>query len=315
MIFMGEYSATTMYIGNDEIIMMVKQGTLYYMTMTTSGAFSNVSPSVDTAAGDGTTGSVWKRFSGSFKSVATELLLAESALIAGWKFEDGVLKSQGGAGLVILDGRATSSDGSNPDNTDPRIAIGKPFADRRSAPFRVYEDGTLYASKARLSGDLTVGGNVHVNEDGTIVAKGGRFDGFLSLPFKRLEDSDSTHTGTNYNIHNYVLGDYSNIISGNDAPNNRDRIYLPKNASWNGRIISIINRNPAVGEDLVGLFYATTIAIQGGDSFLENLSSVPSGYVAPATVTLRAGMIQFCCIVIDNAVKWLILTTTKNDGI
>jgi hypothetical protein len=143
------------------------------------------------------------------------------------------------------------------------------------------------------------------------VAKGGRFDGFLSLPFKTLAASDSTYTGTSYNIHNYVLGDYSNIISGNDAPNNRDRIYLPKNASWNGRVISIINRNPAVGEDLVGLFYATTIAIQGGDSFLENIATTPSGYVAPTTITLRAGMIQLCCVEIGGDVKWMILTNQK----
>ena len=161
MAFMGEYSASETYVGSNELIMMVKQGTLYYMTMTGSGTFSNISPSADVAAGDGTTGSKWKRFSGNYKSVATELLLAESALIAGWKFEDGVLKSQGGAGLVILDGRATSSDGDDPSNTDPRIAIGKSFAERRTAPFRVYEDGTLYASDAHLSGEINAtSGNI-----------------------------------------------------------------------------------------------------------------------------------------------------------
>jgi hypothetical protein len=152
MIFTGEYSSSETYQGSNEIIMMVKQGALYYMTMPSSGTFSNISPSTDVASGDGTTGSRWQKFSGNFKSVATGLLLAESALIAGWMFKNGVLQSQNE--LVILDGRPVPNTSQDPSDPAPRIALGASYANRRSAAFRVYENGTLYASDAHLSGEV-----------------------------------------------------------------------------------------------------------------------------------------------------------------
>jgi hypothetical protein len=292
MMFMGEYSATTTYIGSNEIIMMVKEGSLYYMTMTTSGTLSGVSPGSNVAAGDGTTGSVWKRFSGSFKSVATELLLAESALIAGWRFEDGVLKSQGGAGLVILDGRATSSDGDDPDNTDPRIAIGKPFAGRRSAPFRVYEDGTLYAANAHLSGDLTANGNVHIDGDGTITVRGGRFNGFLSFPFKKMSESDVISAG----YQTWKLNRDVNLIVDRSVvePQSGTTILLPSDVAYNGMLVNIFRYDRTIS-------YADgTVEIRtedGSDFFVNHATSAIDGSSRTNSVYLSGALLQFVCVV------------------
>jgi hypothetical protein len=169
---------------------------------------------------------------------------------------------------------------------------------------------SISAEHINLTGDITANGNVHINQDGTLIAKGGIFNGFLQMPFKKISLSDATYTGYEYNTHYYVLGDYANVITGDDAPSNRDYVYLPKNTGWNGRIISIINQNPP-SQNVSGMFYATTISIQGGDAFMENIASVPDNYTAPTNVTLRAGMIQFCCIVINNNARWMILTAQK----
>jgi hypothetical protein len=231
-VFMGEYSSTTTYIGSGDIIMMVKEGTLYYMTMPASGTFSNISPSANVSAGDGTTGTKWKKFSGSFKSVATELLLSEEALIAGWKFKDGVLMSQGGAGIAILDGRATSSDGDDPSNTDPRIAIGNPFATRRTAPFRVYEDGVLYASDVHLSGEVTatsgrIGGFVVYNDTvtGVRALKSSNEAGGAPAYIEMLSATTAIHLGGKKNA---TGDDYDSMYSNN--------ITLARLVSYRGRV-------------------------------------------------------------------------------
>ena len=85
LIYMGDYNASTTYVGSDTIIHMVKEG-VYYYAVTTAGVFGNVTPSAAVAAGDGTTGTKWKKFQGQFRSVATDLLLAEMANIAGWMY-------------------------------------------------------------------------------------------------------------------------------------------------------------------------------------------------------------------------------------
>lgn len=83
--FRGEYKTTEKYYGTKFRVDAVKYGSSYYVAAVDAGEQFNVSPD-DTAK--------WNPFGGSFESVATQLLLAEQANIAGWIFRNGRLESQ-----------------------------------------------------------------------------------------------------------------------------------------------------------------------------------------------------------------------------
>lgn len=85
MVFRGTYDPTATYYGNTLRLDVVKYNSSYYITKIDAGTFSNVNPLVT---------SKWNAFGASFESVATQLLLAENANIAGWIFRDGRLESQ-----------------------------------------------------------------------------------------------------------------------------------------------------------------------------------------------------------------------------
>lgn len=72
---------------------MVKYNNVFYVARIDAGTFSGVVP---------TNTSKWNTFGAQFESVATNLLLAENANIAGWVFRNGRLESQNGN--VYMDG-------------------------------------------------------------------------------------------------------------------------------------------------------------------------------------------------------------------
>lgn len=87
----------------------------------------------------------WTSYGANFQSVATGLLFAEEADIAGWKFKNDYIYSQGGN--VRLDGRSGQS---------VRIALGNSAATSpTSAPLRLYDSGALYAGSAEINGKIT----------------------------------------------------------------------------------------------------------------------------------------------------------------
>ncbi len=86
MLYRGVYDSTKTYYGNKTRLDCVKNtdGT-YYIARIDAGEFSGIAPT-DT--------SKWNSFGGSFESVATNLLLAELANIAGFIFRNNRLESQ-----------------------------------------------------------------------------------------------------------------------------------------------------------------------------------------------------------------------------
>lgn len=104
-IFRGVYDNTKTYYGNQYRVDVVKYSDTYYRTLIDAPygdeGFSRVEP---------TNTEYWTPFGGSFDSVATELLLAENANIAGWVFKDGKLQSQAtledGTPMAYLDGES-----------------------------------------------------------------------------------------------------------------------------------------------------------------------------------------------------------------
>ena len=105
-VFRGYYSSTKRYYGNSTRVDIVRYNSVYYITRTDApngtGGFTGVVP---------TNTAYWNQFGASFESVATNLLLAELANIAGWIFRNSRLESQ-----TLADG--TTTDGSTHENAD-----------------------------------------------------------------------------------------------------------------------------------------------------------------------------------------------------
>ena len=100
LVFRGEYKSDVTYYGNQYRVDCVKSSDgAYYVARIDAGEFKNVAP-------PGT--SKWNSFGAVFESVATNLLLAENANIAGWVFRNGRMESQttdsSGNPMAYLDG-------------------------------------------------------------------------------------------------------------------------------------------------------------------------------------------------------------------
>lgn len=85
MVFRGEYNESETYYGNKYRLDCVKYEEAYYIARIDAGTFSGTIP---------TDSNKWNPFGATFDSVATQLLLAENANIAGWIFRNGRLESE-----------------------------------------------------------------------------------------------------------------------------------------------------------------------------------------------------------------------------
>lgn len=94
MVYRGVYDSNKTYYGNQYRVDAVKYNGTYYVARIDAGEFYNVAP---------TNTSKWNNFGAQFDSIATGLLLAENANIAGWIFKNGKLYSQNNS--CYLDGK------------------------------------------------------------------------------------------------------------------------------------------------------------------------------------------------------------------
>lgn len=92
-VFRGVYDSSKTYYGTKYRLDVVKYNGIYYVTRIDAGTFSGVIP---------TNTNKWNSFGAQFESIATDLLLAENANIAGWIFRNNRLESQDGT--LWLDG-------------------------------------------------------------------------------------------------------------------------------------------------------------------------------------------------------------------
>lgn len=131
---------------------VVKDGSYYYMWNkyyrgTAPVASSSNKPSNSYTTVDGTSGRYWTRFGSSFESIATGLLLAETATIAGWEFADQYIYAQ--SNTMRLDGRTSPL-------SDVHLAAGSNAASSPgSAPFRIKKDGSMVSTKANITGTIS----------------------------------------------------------------------------------------------------------------------------------------------------------------
>ena len=85
LVFRGVYDSSKLYYGTPNRLDAVRYNGLYYVARIDAGEFSGVLP---------TSTSKWNSFGAQFETVATQLLLAENANIAGWIFRNGRLESE-----------------------------------------------------------------------------------------------------------------------------------------------------------------------------------------------------------------------------
>lgn len=161
MVYRGEYDSSKTYYGNQYRVDAVKHNGIYYIARIDAGEFHNVAP---------TNTSKWNNFGAQFESIATGLLLAENANIAGWIFRNNRLESQ-----TLADG--TTADGAT---------TKKPM---------VFMNG--------VTGEVSfAGGKVQFNSDGTVSIGNGKFaidkDGNVTMKNVTMENitaSSGTFTG------------------------------------------------------------------------------------------------------------------------
>ena len=100
MVFRGDYSESASYYGTAVRLDCVRYNESYYIARIDAGTFSGIMP---------TDKSKWNAFGATFDSVATQLLLAENANIAGWIFRNGRLESEAcdkdGNPMAFLNGK------------------------------------------------------------------------------------------------------------------------------------------------------------------------------------------------------------------
>lgn len=100
MVFRGDYSHAATYYGTSYRLDCVHYNGAYYIARIDAGEFSSIAPPDSTK---------WNAFGGTFESVATQLLLAENANIAGWIFRNGRLESEAkdkeGNPMAFLNGK------------------------------------------------------------------------------------------------------------------------------------------------------------------------------------------------------------------
>ena len=158
--FRGEFDSSKTYgwTGTQEgnVRDVVKHGNYYYMWnsyyrgQTYSGSSCNPGTYYTTTDGSAYRGSYrayWVRFGASFESIATGLLFADKATIAGWEFTDEYIYSQ--SNTMRLDGRTSPL-------SSIHLAAGSNAASKPgSAPFRVSTTGALTATNANIVGTIT----------------------------------------------------------------------------------------------------------------------------------------------------------------
>lgn len=109
----------------------------------------------------------------------------------------GTVQLAGSSGSILagITGNGTAA-------TSVRIWAGSTFANRASAPFRVLQDGTMYATKAVIKGtvestDATISGTIKAVGDGGTYGNGSYIGGF-AFGSSMMYPNDATMRGTVY---------------------------------------------------------------------------------------------------------------------
>lgn len=231
-VYRGEYSSTKRYYGNSFRVDIVKYNSAYYISRVDapngSGGFTGVAP---------TNTNYWNAYGASFESVATSLLLAELANIAGFIFRNNRLESQ------------TLSDGSTTDGATsktPMVFLNGLTGQASFAGGKVVfnSDGTVNIGNGKFTVDKngnTTMNNVTMNN---ITANSGTFKGVINADAGLIMKVEKFTANQEY----YYLKSETTVLivqtpyGKEQGDAHFQKIVLPQNPNV-GQVLTIINNN------------------------------------------------------------------------
>ena len=188
--------------------------------------------------------------------------------------------------------------------------------ERSEAPFRVYEDGSIIASKGMIGGLkisdsslITENGNFSVSSDGNLIAKSGVFSGFLRMPFKTFDEgatynsSDHTYTVSNcFNLNSYAsngTGPYGVTLK------------LPNSPDYSGAVLTIFDSPIKTRSS------PTLVITCESDTYIYHPSKKGTVGLEPVTSIscTRGGIIQFIGVEIIEYTYWFVVTDMMSDAV
>lgn len=229
-VYRGVYSATKTYFGNSQRVDIVKYGTAYYVARTDApngtGGFTGFAP---------TNTQYWNQFGSSFESVATSLLLAELANIAGFIFRNSRLESQKLADGTTTDGATTKT---------PMVFLdgNNGIASFAGGKVQFLSDGSVTIGNGKFTIDKN--GNVSMNDVtmSNITANSGTFKGIINAEKGLILKTQvsSSVSGTINAATVFFINKYTGQ-SGQDQ-NYRTHFNMPSNPNT-GQMLTIKNAN------------------------------------------------------------------------
>ena len=231
-VYRGEYSSTKRYYGNSFRVDIVKYNSAYYISRVDapngSGGFTGVAP---------TNTNYWNAYGASFESVATSLLLAELANIAGFIFRNNRLESQ-----TLADGSTT--DGAT--SKTPMVFLNGLTGQVAFAGGKVVfnSDGTVNIGNGKFTVDKngnTTMNNVTMNN---ITANSGTFKGVINADAGLIMKVEKFTANQEY----YYLKAETTVLivqtpyGKEQGDGHFQKVVLPQNPNV-GQVLTIINNN------------------------------------------------------------------------
>lgn len=225
-VYRGDYASNKTYYGNSVRIDIVKYNSMYYISRVDApngtGGFAGVVP---------TNTDYWNQFGANFESVATNLLLAELANIAGFIFRNSRLESQ-----TLSDG--TTTDGAT--TKTPMIYLNGKTGQAAFAGGKVVfnSDGTVNIGNGRFTIDRY--GNVSMNNVvmTNITANSGTFKGVINANGGLI--MNVVKTSASY----YYLSNSTTVLitSNTEITSSYMLVTLPSYPNV-GQVLTIVNNN------------------------------------------------------------------------
>lgn len=269
-VYLGEYSSTKRYYGNSLRVDIVKYNSTYYISRVDApngtGGFTGQAP---------TNTSYWNVFGASFESVATSLLLAELANIAGFIFRNSRLESQTLADGSVTDG-ATSK--------VPMVYLNGRTGQVSFAGGKVVfnADGTVNIGNGKFSIDKS--GNVTMNNVAmnNISANSGTFKGVINADAGLIMKVAKFTENKEY----YYLSHDTTVLIMQTSYYSQtgtahfQKVVLPQNPNV-GQVLTIINYNSIIYSTPLGIYSnGNTIIPSSGGTISWDLTW-EAGYYLP----------------------------------
>ena len=231
-VYRGEYSSTKRYYGNSFRVDIVKYNSAYYISRVDapngSGGFTGVAP---------TNTNYWNVYGASFESVATSLLLAELANIAGFIFRNNRLESQTLADGSVTDGTTSKT---------PMVFMNGLTGQVAFAGGKVVfnSDGTVNIGNGKFTVDKS--GNVAMNNVtmNNITANSGTFKGVINANAGLIMKVEKFTANQEY----YYLKSETTVLivqtpyGKEQGDAHFQKVVLPQNPNV-GQVLTIINNN------------------------------------------------------------------------